>query len=94
MKYAARGQRLFTPVSCFASPEDAMAVFRATWVVIVAVCGGAATAGEERTPAAWWRAAGEDLVKAWAQQEEASTVTLLLLADGVCIYICVIHLRS
>ncbi|XP_063869398.1 uncharacterized protein LOC135105212 isoform X2 [Scylla paramamosain] len=54
----------------------------AVWMAVLAVCGGVAMAEETQTAAAWWRAAGEDLVRAWARQEETKTVTLLLLADG------------
>ncbi|XP_045123369.1 uncharacterized protein LOC123511492 [Portunus trituberculatus] len=54
----------------------------AAWVTVLVVCRGVTMAEETQTAAAWWRAAGEDLVRGWARQEETKTVTLLLLADG------------
>ncbi|MPC51325.1 hypothetical protein E2C01_045169 [Portunus trituberculatus] len=53
----------------------------AAWVTVLVVCRGVTMAEETQTAAAWWRAAGEDLVRGWARQEETKTVTLLLLAD-------------
>ena len=67
-----------------------MGVVGVMWVTVVAACGGVAAAEEEdvRTTAVWWRAPGEDLLRAWARQEEANSVTLVLLTDGVCV-VCV-----
>ncbi|XP_050735872.1 glutamate receptor ionotropic, kainate 4-like [Eriocheir sinensis] len=59
-----------------------MPVVFVVWLAVAAaVCGGSTEAGEARAAAMWWRAAGEDLVRAWARKEKAISVSLVTIAE-------------
>lgn len=66
----------------FPSSEGVMSVVYVAWLAVVCVCGATTEAEEATAAAVWWRAAGEDLVRAWAKNQEAISVTLLIIANG------------